>query len=90
MLLYTWQYAVALCAPTLGFVTRMPGKRRERNAPLGTVEVGLASMHARAMPRPVAAGPVLYGPPGAWRREVELENGWTALVGLGYDGHHVN
>jgi hypothetical protein len=63
MYLHTSQYAVALCAPTLGFVPRMPGKRRERDAPLGTVEVGIASVHARGMPRPVAVGSVSYGPP---------------------------
>jgi hypothetical protein len=42
--------------------------------------------HVKVVPYGILLPPT----PGAWRREVELENGWTALVGLGYDGHHVN
>jgi hypothetical protein len=87
--LITQQYAVALYVPNVpDFVFTMTGKRSE--APMAMVEVGLASLHARGMPRPVAASAVSHSPPGPWRREVDLKQGWTVLMGAGYDGRHLS
>jgi hypothetical protein len=52
----------------------------EQDPPLQAVEVALASMHAQGTPRPVAASEIAYDAPGAWRREVELQLGWSALA----------
>lgn len=76
------QYAVVIYAPQVaGFVPTMAAKRSERDAPLQVTEIGVASMHARGMPRPVPVSPVVHDAFNPWRREGQLDGAWAALEG---------